>query len=430
MYREEDDGSVIVDGVAVAPFVPIQHGQVNIATMNLLGYYCFRFARERGWLQTSEELAQATPYAESNDARPLIEDEGHAYRGTENTFFAAGVEEALANPHPHFHYPPTPSTLLVCAHFWLVHVGNSSYGVYGKLFTYLDGQKDVMRHPLGTFKVTSVLVSKVKRTPALLEPSKLTLFRSILARGVAKGAPVRGDEDRVQRLSVRELLQSSGWFADAAAVAAMQLNAFDETPPPAFEVVLPGVAAPLRLLARRSFTLRETDIDFNLHVNQLVSKHFVINAFRGAVADASCAYSRLLRPGELPLLSDLLLRKFRIDYVREIPMRYVAVEVFLFPLDADRVRAQFRAACDASARVAGVEDDKRDASSCAGRSAPEKTGEVTDVMEIGFFTVGVAADDAPVTSRKFIATVGVMSAATCFLPQTLRPTAAAPSSSM
>ncbi|KPI82682.1 hypothetical protein ABL78_8305 [Leptomonas seymouri] len=419
MYREEPDGSAIVHGIAVAPFVPVQHMQIDISTVNLVGNYCFRFARERGWLQTREELAQATPYAESNDARPLVENEGHAYLGSDNTFFFAGVEEALANPIPHFHYPPTPSTLLACAHLRLVHVGNSSYGIFSRLYTYLDGQTDMMRHLLGTFKVTTVWVSKVKRVPVQLAPSKQQLFGSILAKSEASGVSVHADEVRVQRFPVRDLLLHSGWFTDATAVAAMRLNTFTGTPPLAYTVSLPGVEAPLRLLVRRSFTLRETDIDFNLHVNQLVSKVLVINAFRGAVADTSCAYSRLLRPGELAQRSDLLLRKFRIDYVREIPMRYAAVEVYLFPLDADRVRAQFRAACNARVPVASVADCRRDTPSCSLKLAQEEMRGHADMMEIGFFTVGVPADDAPAGGR-FVATVGVMTAAVCFLPQTLR----------
>jgi hypothetical protein len=416
LYREEPDGSAFVHGIAVAPFVPVQHMQIDISTVNRLGNYCFRFARERGWLQTSEELAQATPYAERNEARPLIESEGHAYHDTDNTFFFAGVEEALANPHPHFHYPPTPSTLFASAHFWLVHVGNSSYGVFCKLYTYLDGQTDLTQHLLGTFKVTTVWVSKAQRTPAQLTQSKRTLFQSIMAKEKGSGAPVCGDEVRVQRLDARALLQCSGWFDDATAVATLRLNSLAESssssPPPSdFSVSVPGVETPLNLLVRRCFTLRETDIDFNLHVNQLVSKLFVIDAFRGAVADTTCAYSRLLRPGELAICSDLLLRRFRIDYVREIPMRYAAVEVYLFPLHAEVVKHQLHAACGKPAEVLS--------------SSPD-SAEEAEMMEIGFFTLGVTNSDdltassSSSSSGKFVATVGVMAAATCFLPQTMQ----------
>ena len=424
MLREEADGSAVVYGIAVAPFVPVQHMQIDISTINLVGNYCFRFARERGWLQTSEELAQATPYAESDDARPLIENEGHAYHGSDSTFFFAGVEEALVNPRPHFHYPPTPTTLLACAHFRLVHVGNSSYGVFSELYTYLDGQKDIMQHLLGTFKVTTVCVSKIQRTPVQLVPSKQSLFRAIMAKGETSHAPLSKDAVRVQRLDARELLRRSGWFADAAAVAATRVNTLPQLPSPEFSIALPGGAtAPLHLLAFRSFVLRETDIDFNLHVNQLVSKMLVINAFRGAVADAGCAYARLLRPGELAIRADLLLRKFRVDYVREIPMRYAAVEVYLFPLHADRVKAQFQAACSSGTRPTAVEATAAASSKEGPREASTSAAakEDAEMMEIGFFTVGVPRDgDGSASSGKFIATVGVMSAATCFLPQTMR----------
>lgn len=417
-YREEADGSAVVHGIAVAPFVPVQHMQIDISAVNLLANYCFRFARERGWLQTREELAMATPYAENNEARPLIESEGHAYRTTDNTFFFAGVEEALANPRPHFHHPPTPSTLFVCAKFYLVHVGNSSYGVYCRLYTYLDGQppETRMQHLLGTFKVTTVWVSKQRRTPAPLTHSKRDLFYAILERGEAARAELCGADVRVQRLSVPEMLRNSGWFENDAAVAAMQLRTTVDDIPSLFSLTLPAAAAgaattesaSLSFLHHRAYTLRETDIDFNLHVNQLVSKVFVINAFRSAVADPNCAYARLLRPGELPLRSDLLLRRFRIDYVREIPMRYAAVEVFLFPLDVARITAQYEAACS------------RPPSSSVS-AADGAASSAAEMVEIGFFTVGVpAGDGGGASSEKFIATIGVMTAAACFLPDTLK----------
>lgn len=383
MFREEADGSAVVWGVPVAPFVPMQHLQVDMSVITRLGNYCFRSARERGWLQTAAELARATPYAEDNAARPLVGHEGHAYPGSDNTFFTAGVEEALANPHPHFHFPPVPSSLLAAAHFHLVHVGSSSYGVFGQLYTYFDGEPESARRLLGTFKVTTVWVSKTTRAPTPLLADKRALFSDILARDAAG---LRASEGaRVERLPVKAMVERSGWFECAAAAAAADVTAYDHggAPPPAdYLVTVPAAAAPLWLLHRRHFELREADIDFNLHLNQLVTKVLVIDAFRNAVADPRCAYSCLLRPGVPTNRADLLLRRFRIDYVREVPMHYAATEVFLFPMDAAGARARF---------AAGASE--------------------TDMLAIGFFTVGVprAAGD------RFVATVGVMTAATCFL---------------
>ncbi|KAK7199486.1 hypothetical protein NESM_000925100 [Novymonas esmeraldas] len=398
MYREDADGSAVVWGVPVAPFVPVQHMQVDVTAVNLIGNYCFRLARERGWLQTAQEMALAASHTLSTESPPAVQREAVANAGADNTFFFAGVEEALADPRPHFTAAPTPSTLLAAGRFHLVHVGSSSYGVCCILSTYRDGEAEAAWRLLGTFKVTTVWVSKLRRTPTPLLEDKQSLFQAVMARA-ASGTPPPPGSTRVQRLPVADLLRRSGWFAEASAVAAVDVapycTASAPPPPEEFTVAPPATnsastasSAPLWLLHRRSFTLRESDIDFNLHLNQLVTKQLVINAFRGAVADPQSAYSRLLHPDVPHNRADLLLRKFRIDYVREVPMRYAATEVFLFPLDPARVKAQV--------------------SSAGGATAAE-----ADMMEIGFFTLGVPP--AHTTESRFLATAGVMTAVTCFM---------------
>lgn len=410
MFRIEPDGSAVVHSIPIAPFLPVQHFLIDVSSVNRLANYGLAFARERGWLQTQAELAMSTPYQESNAARPLVEQEGYAHKGSDKTFFYAGVEAALASDHPHFQYPPTPSTLLLWCHFVLSHVGNSSYGVYGELYTYLDksgsgaspGPHD--RSLLGTFKVTAVLVSKLTRTPCPLSEDKKAIFAEIYG---ASAELRSGKETVVQRLSVPTMLQSCGWFSDVAAMKAMQLNE-EALPAENFHTTLPGSDTPLCLAYRRSIALRESDFDFNLHLNQLVTKQLIINAFRGAVADESCAYSRLLRPGVNRLRADLLLRRFRIDYVREIPMRYAATEVYFFPFDAPQMVAQLKKGCGAD----GPTNLERWTS-----------GELqkAEMMQIGFFTIGVPSaptgkpGDGVAADDRFLATVGVLQAPTYFL---------------
>ncbi|GET89420.1 hypothetical protein, conserved [Leishmania tarentolae] len=413
MYREEADGSAVVWGVAVAPFVPVQHMQVDVSTVNRLGNYCFRFARERGWMQTADEMGHSATCAQTSEARPVVEQRGCAHTGSDNTFFFAGVEETLDNPYPDLELSLKPSTLFAEVRFFLAHVGNSSYSVYSQLYTYLDGPDEAARNLLGSFKVTTVWVSKLQRAPSALPAGKRSLLLSIIEKNASKMPP--SDVTRTQRLSVSDLLLQSGWFANAAAIASMEIAAYSPVSAPpsdGFLVSLPhvGAAAPLWLLHRRHFTLRESDIDFNLHVNQLVMKLFVLDAFRGATADARCAYSRLLRPGVPPNRADLLVRKFRIDYVREIPASCVAAEVFLFPADMARAKAQFCSAgapadCGGAggARTAGIPNN--DAA-----DAP-----VVGLVDIGFFIVGVPSLDSASPKDGFIAAVGVMSTSTCFL---------------
>ncbi|CAG9576352.1 conserved hypothetical protein [Leishmania major strain Friedlin] len=413
MYREEADGSAVVWGIPVAPFLPVQHMQINVSTLNRLGNYCFRFAREHGWLQPPDEMALAAPYTQGNEARPPVEQVNHAYTGSNNTFFFAGVEEILDNPYPDFELPPRLSKLFAGAHLYLVHVGNSSYSVYSQLYTYLNDQGEAARGLVGSFKVTAVWVSKQQRTPTTLPADVQSLLRSVIEKNASKMPS--SDIARVQRLSVSDLLLQSGWFANASAIASMEIAAYSPLsapPPDASLVSLPHVctAAPLWLLHRRHFTLRETDIDFNLHVNQLVTKMLVIDAFRGATADARCAYSRLLPPGVPPNRADILLRKFRIDYVREIPVSCVATEVFLFPVDPARAKAQFSCA---GSYAGGGNVAAPTTAVIPGSDAADAPA--VDMIDIGFFTVGVPSLDDGSSKDRFIATVGVMTAATCFL---------------
>lgn len=413
MYREEADGSAVVWGIPVVPFVPVQHTQIDVSTLNRLGNYCFRFAREHGWLQTPDEMALAAPDAQGNEARPPVEQASHAYTDSNNTFFFAGVEEILDNPCPDFELPPRPLKLCAEVHLYLVHVGNSSYSVYSQLYTYLDGQGEAARSLLGSFKVTAVWVSKQQRTPAALPVDKRSLLRFAIEKNTSK--MLSSDVARVQRLSVSDLLLQSGWFANASAIASMEIAAYSPLsapPPDEFLISLPHVctAAPLWLLHRRHFMLRETDIDFNLHVNQLVTKLLVIDAFRGATADAQCAYSRLRRPDVPPNRADILLRKFRIDYVREVPVSCVATEVFLFPVNPARAKTQF-----SSAGTSTGSGDGAAATTVVVPDSEASDAPAVDMMDIGFFTVGVPSLDDASSKDRFIASVGVMTAATCFL---------------
>ncbi|KAG5502113.1 hypothetical protein GH5_05059 [Leishmania sp. Ghana 2012 LV757] len=418
MYREDADGSAVVWGVPVAPFVPVQHMCICLSTMNSLGTYCFRLAREHGWLQTAEEMALAAPCTERNEAHPPVEEGGHTSTDSGNTFFFAGLEETLENQYPNFHSPPTPLALRAEANFYLAHVGNSSYSVYGKLYTYVEGEPENARKFLGSFKVTAVWVSKLQRTPRGLRPDKRSLLDSIILKNASRVSSLDGA--RVQRLSVSDFLLHSGWFASASAIAAVDIATYSPLtapPPEEFLVALPHLhnAAPLWLLHRRNFKLRESDVDFNLHVNQLVLKLFVVDTFRQAAADVRCAYSRLLRPGVPSNRADLLLVKFRIDYVREIPMHCTAAEVFLFPMDAARAKAQVSSAgATVGSRNAGA------ATSAVVTGSSAADAPAADVMEIGFFTVGVPSlggglANGASSSGCFIATVGMITASTHFL---------------
>lgn len=390
MFHTAEDGSAIVSAVPIPPFVPLQHQQINVATVNHLANYSLRMARERGWLQTPEDMRKATEAYASNDARPLLEQEGYAHKGDDLTFFYAGVEASLAARQPHFHYPPVPSTLLLWCRFYVAHVGSSSYSLYGELYTYLEGKEDHTRQLLGHFKVTTVQVSKTLRTVQPLPPARRALIAAACESSKAhlsELAPAGGAS--ITRLDVRGLLIASGMVVNAERADFNQLTLCSHAGSRYGDTVL-------ATRFRKVHALRASDMDFNFHVNQLAMQQLVLNTFRAALRDdkggndgdaerngqlcgVESVYPRLLNANVMPVVGDLLLRTVRIDYVREIPMTHEATEICLFPID------------DASLE----------------RMAMSKPGARLDALaEIGFFTCGAPALARP---ERFLATVGTFS---------------------
>lgn len=323
-YSQAEDGSAAVSGIPIAPFVSIQHQQIEVTTVNRLANYSLRVARERGWLQTEAAISTATDFYDSNDARPLLEQEGYAPRGEDLTVFYAGAEATLVDIEPHFRYPPIPSTMLLHTRLYVSHVGKTSYGLYGELFTYLDCKKDTTMRPLGTFGVMVVTISKAHRVPTVIPESR----REILEVACAKSATYLSTvHARVVRLNVQDMLTASRWLRPDATLAQAKLQGPSQ-------VTLPD-GTTIYTTYKRKYKIRETDIDFNYHVNQLAMIQLIGSAFRSALSDDACVYSRLLNSTVKPLIGDLLLRKLRIDYVREIPMNHEAVEVYLYPAHAE-----------------------------------------------------------------------------------------------
>ncbi|ESL05769.1 hypothetical protein TRSC58_06569 [Trypanosoma rangeli SC58] len=170
---------------------------------------------------------------------------------------------------------------------------------------------------------------------------------------------------RVARIDLADFLARSGLFEDKTCCKMVD-------PLPTHASV-----APLQVVYRREFHIRQSDIDFNGHVNQMALIQLVINAFRSALADQTTIFPRLLDAGASPIVGDLLLRRLRIDYVRETPMDHRSVVVTLF----------------------FIEDASRDAviaSSAGSRGNAE--------AELGFLAQGVLEDGA----TPHIAAIGVL----------------------
>ncbi|KAH9598513.1 hypothetical protein LSM04_004803 [Trypanosoma melophagium] len=305
MFKLGDDGSAITYHVPVSPFVPLQHNKVDVSTVNRLANFSMRFAMEHGWCFDHEKSDKFQPTLEAFD-------EGYAHSVDDVTVFFAGVEAELCNEVPEFNADITPASMFFWGQFWVSYVGTTSYGIYGKLY-YYEAEKEECREPLGVFRVTGVTVSKATRKPAQIPEVRAKLLREAMEKHNAV-TPF----PRAERLNVKDITNIPGLVADASC------SHIAENFP-----THPSVA-PLSIVYTRKFKLRETDIDFNRHVNQIAMIQLIINTFRSASADTTTIFPRLLDTGVEPIISDLLIRRLRIDYIQEIPMSHVGASVTLF----------------------------------------------------------------------------------------------------
>ncbi|KAG8341488.1 hypothetical protein TRVL_07686 [Trypanosoma vivax] len=321
MFQSVEDGSAVVSQIPVSPFVPIQHNRIDVTTVNRIANFGLRFALENGWLRR-----KLTSGADHNGTGP--QSGVFVDLPSDVTTFYAGVDAELAEGTPQFDGAATPANMFFHARFWISHIGTSSNMVLARLSHYKAGE-DTQMVPLGTFRLAVVHVSRTTRKPVPIPGERLQIMRALLAmNSEASKLPA------VERIDVKEVMNG---YASIA-----QSHSCDET-----RQSLPthSTAAPLKCAYVRDFQLRDTDIDHNRHVNQMVQMQLVVNTFRSAMADAGTVFPRLLDDGVEPLVSDLLLRRLRIDYVREISMEQEKVRVTLFFLDEASCEAIVGSAC-------------------------------------------------------------------------------------
>ncbi|RNE99683.1 thiolester hydrolase [Trypanosoma rangeli] len=352
MFKVDSDGSAITYHIPVNPFVPLQHTKIDVTTVNHLANFGVRFAMEHGWCYCRPRSNRAQGASEAVD-------EGYVEPGGDVTVFFAGVEAQLTGEMPKFDGKITPASLFFWGQFWVSHVGNSSFGIYGRLFHY-DATDEAKKVPIGVFKLTGVTVSKVSRKPVPIPKERAAMLLETMQRH-----QLTVTLPRAVRIDLAGFLARSGVFTDETCCKTVN-------PLPTH-----ASAAPLQVAYRREFHIRHSDIDFNGHVNQMALIQLVINAFRSALADQTTIFPRLLDAGVNAIVGDLLLRRLHIDYVRETPMDHRSVIVTLFFID----------------------DVSRDAVIASSAESRGKT-----MADLGFLAQGVLTDGAP----PHIAAIGVL----------------------
>lgn len=363
MFRLQTDGSAVVEHFPIVPFLPVQHFQMDVTTVNRLANHCLRFARAHGWLQPADGAPPSTLVTETSGSEGKDSRSNSSQPRADSTVFYAGMESELT----HRTLAQQPLSITPChllhSHLFVSHVGNSSYGILIKLSAY-HPERARTKDSLGTFKVTCVYVSRALRRPMPIPPAVRQLYMEHHRRG-ASGLQAIEAQPTVVRLDVKDLMthltESIEWpCAHSSQVHPRTTNGCRD----------------VSMTYKRTYRLRENDMDFNLHLNQLTTLQLVIDAFRGALADPFCAISRLLPMGMRALEGDRLLRKVRIDYIQEVPMTCAGLVVFLFIIGSD---AKTRICLDSSVWSHG------------------------EVVDVGFCSKGVRD-----SGEYFLSTAGVM----------------------
>ncbi|EKF38721.1 hypothetical protein MOQ_001068 [Trypanosoma cruzi marinkellei] len=351
MFKVDTDGSAISYHIPVSPFVPLQHDKIDVTTVNRLANFGMRFAMEHGWCYNRHSGDAHSKYASE------AVEEGYVESGEDITVFFAGVDVELVGEFPKFDGKITPASVFFLGQFWISHVGKSSFGVYGKLFRY-EAADEKDKVPIGVFKLTGVNVSKTTRRPVPIPKERVEILLETMRRHqLNTSLPL------VVRINVADLLARSGLFTDTTCCKLV-----DKLPTHAS-------VTPLTVAYRREFHIRQSDIDFNKHVNQMALIQLVINTFRSALLDQTTVFPRLLDVGVDAIIGDLLLRRLHIDYIRETPMDHQSMAVVLF----------------------FAEESSRDAVIA---SAPGARGD--QLVELCFLAEGIPGDGSP----SYIAAIG------------------------
>lgn len=182
---------------------------------------------------------------------------------------------------------------------------------------------------VGGFNLISVHISKQTRTPVPIPSFRKKILESALKHMKGSIPESKWERYSFERIDCQKVIA----FSDSCLSNSVDGNVARKL---IRSATLPGN----KFLSsyRRKHHLRESDIDYNLHLNQYRALQLVVDAFRGATGDGRCILSRVMPSDQSYIVGDLLIRQLRIDYVKEVPMDVDAVEVHLF-LDSEEDEA-------------------------------------------------------------------------------------------
>lgn len=304
----------IITGVPLSAFTCWQHGSVDVVTLSRLGSFMRRGAFQKGFIDRDlfkyrPELADRTAAADADAAGVP------ATQPKKTRFFVISCDIVVDADCPS---EPTVMSDVARGELFLSGLGNSTFSLYLDLRTGTSASANGAEVPLGMVHMTLVCIDEATRRSTPLEPYRRRLLESLLN-------PTLLDKFRVAKMQ------------------RLERPSLDNSP----------------IIFSHPMPVRDADTDFNGHLNQSMYIAFVVDAIKAFMRtrEKELGYRPLRKPcgdedddanspnnftGVAPkhdATSSKIVRRFRIDYVREVPSRDARLTIHL-----QRMRASGAAA--------------------------------------------------------------------------------------
>jgi hypothetical protein len=234
-------GTARVDGIALEPYLGWQHTKINPLIFNRIAFVALIAAFEAGWLDRKGNFFTLAKY-EAEPIQKSADEEKDDSQASEraaaeaqhqfSTVFVASIATELEHSSNLSLRGRTNGAVAVLA---VAHVGSSSFTL--RVTLTCDAEA------FGSMLLSFVHVDFKARRPAPLPEGKRTSLNEAMIKGSTNGGAI-------QRLALAQLFQSvDGGLTHA-----------------------------------KTFALRHSDFDFNLHLNQSMYQSFAVDALKESVA--------------------------------------------------------------------------------------------------------------------------------------------------
>lgn len=279
-----------VANISLAPFLGWQHPHLTTLALSRVAFLALVAAFDKGWIDPQGKFFSIAKY----ELKPLVTDaqESLPPQDAFSTVFVVSMEIQSSCLQEVEDLRTKSATVVMC----VSAVGTSSFSIFLKVL--LSDPDETL---LGTVQLSFVHIDFATRRPAALPVAKKALLQTALQ---SEDCLSQFGVSKMVRLPVKECL-----------------SAHSSSP----------------FLYRRTFSLRPSDFDFNLHLNQSMYQSFAVDAVKDAILEwlqaaalpqflqkffriADCCSGEVNDEGlqRCALKLDAYNRRLRIDYLKEI----------------------------------------------------------------------------------------------------------------